>query len=266
MDRDDLYGLPVEQFTAQRNALVKQLRRDGERDRAAEVSKLRKPSVAAWAVNQLVRTQRREVDALFSAGDALQQAQAELLAGRGNPASLRQAVDSERAAVDRLVERARGLLSSDGHDLTPARLEQVSETLQAAALDQDSRARIRSGCLDRELRHIGLGAPGTPSAPRRRTRSAPGGKRPAGQARSARDTEKGRRQVARLAAARRTEADARRQLARAVRAVDAAEERRDRAQARLDETGGQLAAARELAAGAAREHEQARAALERLSG
>src|SRR5579872_5994374 len=100
MEQHDLYGLPLEQFTEQRNALARELRTDGRRDEAAALSKLRKPSVAAWAVNQLVRTQRREVDALFLAGDALMRAQADLLAHGGEAGALRAAVDAERAAVE----------------------------------------------------------------------------------------------------------------------------------------------------------------------
>jgi hypothetical protein len=46
MQPRELYGLPLERFTEERNALAKQLRRDGRRTEAAEVSKLRKPSVA----------------------------------------------------------------------------------------------------------------------------------------------------------------------------------------------------------------------------
>jgi hypothetical protein len=172
MEPHDLYGLPLEQFTEQRNALAKELRRDKRRDEAQDVSQLRKPSVAAWAVNQLVRTQRAEVAALFKAGDALEKTQADLLAQRAEPESLRRAVAAERAAVDQLIEKARGLLSSEGHELTPARLEQVSETLHAAALDQDARAQVQVGCLERELRHIGLGglSLGARDAPSRTTK------------------------------------------------------------------------------------------------
>ena len=126
MDPEDLYGLPLERFTEERNALAKTLRREGRRDEAAEVSKLRKPSVAAWAVNQLVRTQRRDVAALFEVGDALQQAQSRLLAGRGDPDALRDAVEAERTAVDQLTKKAHGLLSSEGHELTSATLERLT--------------------------------------------------------------------------------------------------------------------------------------------
>src|SRR5437764_7704576 len=164
-DPDDLYGLPLDRFTDERNALAKRLRQEGRRDEAAGVSKLRKPSLAAWAVNQLVRTQKREVSGLFKAGDALQKAQADVLAGRRGAGELRAAADAERTALDRLTGKGRGLLSSEGHELSAGKLEQVSETLHAAAIDEDARARVREGCLDRELRHAGLGALGTSAAP-----------------------------------------------------------------------------------------------------
>jgi hypothetical protein len=159
-DPADLYGLPLERFTAERTALAKRLRQEGERDQASEVSKLRKPSVAAWAVNQLVRTQKRGVDELFQAGDALARAQASVLAHRGDRSSLRDAMDAERSALDALVDRARGLLSDGGVELSAARLEQVRETLHAAALDEEARAQVRAGRLERELRYVGLGSLG----------------------------------------------------------------------------------------------------------
>lgn len=65
---------------------------------------------------------------------------------------------------------ARGLLSSDGHQLTQTTLERVSESLHAVALDPDARDQVRDGCLARELRHVGLGDSGAvsrPAAPRR---------------------------------------------------------------------------------------------------
>ena len=158
MEPRDLYGLPLDRFVAERGALAKSLRADGKRDEAAEVAKLRKPSVAAWAVNQLVRTQSREVKALFKAGDQLQRAQADLLAGKGDAGKLRAAAEREREAVDELTEAARGLLSSEGHELAQATLDRVSDTLHAAALDEDARGAVQDGCVVRELRHVGLGA------------------------------------------------------------------------------------------------------------
>ena len=192
-DADALYGLPRDAFIARRGELAKSLRKDGRRDEAAAVAALRKPSVAAWAVNQLVRTQRSSVQELLDAGDALRDAQSDLLAGEGDGRTLRAASDRERAAVEDLVERARGLLSSAGDELSPAVIERVADTLHAAALDEEARDQVRDGRLERELRHAGLGlglgesgliAP-EPRRPRPRaaeaaTAEAPEGEGPAG--------------------------------------------------------------------------------------
>src|SRR5579859_2071490 len=125
MDARELYGLPLERFVAERTALVRALRAEGRREEATRVAELAKPSVAAWAVNQLVRTQSRAVSALFEAGDALQQAQADVLAGRGSASALREAAEAERGAVEVLLKLARGLLSSEGQVLGPVTLEWV---------------------------------------------------------------------------------------------------------------------------------------------
>ena len=56
-----LYGLPLDEFTAARDARARELRQDGEREKAAEVAALRKPVLAAWVVNMLARDERADV-------------------------------------------------------------------------------------------------------------------------------------------------------------------------------------------------------------
>jgi len=292
----DLYGLPLERFVTERAALTKALRKSGSREQATEVAALRKPSVAAWAVNQLVRVHRREVAALFAAGDGLEHAQSELLTGGGDPHALRAAVERERGAVDELTESARGVLSSDGHQLTQTTLERVSESLHAAALDPDARAQVRDGCLTRELRHIGLGDSGAvsrPVSPRRdptraRARSkaadrgAPrasnrgrkgasddgGGSETQGAERQRAERRRAERLEAeradQLRAARKAETDARRIAERAERKLHTAQTRRDGAAQALRKAEDALAAARDDSERAALEHRRADQALARV--
>jgi hypothetical protein len=268
-DPHDLYGLPFERFVPERTALAKELRGQGKRAEAAEVAKLPKPSVAAWAVNQLVRTQARAVGDLFEAGDALQQAQADVVAGEGSAGDLRGAAERERSAVSALVEAARGLLDSDGHPLSPTTLERVSDTLHAAALDSEARAEVQGGALIRELRHVGLGEGGLFVAPPRA-----GGKgaqpkparqptkRTAGDQDAEREQEAARERAERRAAARRVESEARRQAQRAARELERAEKRHADAAAALREAEETLDAAREQATEAEAELRRAEEALE----
>ena len=301
MQPDELYGLALDRFVPERGALAKALRADKRRDEAAAVAALRKPSVAAWAVNQVVRSQPAGVQQLFAAGDELRDAQARLLAGSGDGKALRAAGERERDAVDELVRAARGLLSSDGHELSPAVVERVSDTLHAAALNEGAREQVREGRLDRELRHVGLGlgesadpfavapppakrvkrAPGAqanvpPPATHRKPALAPAppAKPPepsADERRAAREQAKrereGRERVAReraeaRRAARTAEAAAKRHAERAGHALKAAEERRDRAAKALEQAGDALAAAQAEAQEALGAHEDARAQLD----
>lgn len=264
MDIDDLYGAPLDRFVPDRTELAKALRKDGRRDEAAEVAALRKPSVAAWAVNQLIRTQARSVQDLFDAGDALRAAHEQVASGRGDAQALRKATQAERAAVDKLVEAARGLLTSDGHELSPAVIERVAESLSAAALDPEARARVSEGRLERELRHVGLGFLGDIAAAPTATPKgkAPAPKRKQEQDRKAEAQERERAQA--LKDARATEKDTRHELERAERAVDTAQERRDKAASALEDAEQALADAQAQAQAATAAHDQAAQALERI--
>ncbi|MCW2951214.1 MAG: hypothetical protein JWQ48_384, partial [Conexibacter sp.] len=216
MDADQLYGLPLDRFVPERTALARALRAQGRRAEAADVAARRRPSVAAWAVDQLVRTQPRALGELFDAGDALREAQAQLLASTGGRDALRAAAERERTAVDALVRAARGLLTAQGHDLSAATIGRVGETLHAAALDDDARAQVRDGRLERELRHVGFGA-GAAAGPA----SVP---EPAAEARA--ELERGERERARERAAE----EQRRERERAAEA-QAEVERRERERA-----------------------------------
>jgi hypothetical protein len=257
-DPHELYGLSLDEFIPARAALVKSLRTDGQRDEAEAVSKLRKPSVAAWTVNQLVRTQPREITSLFEAGDALEAAQAELLGKRGDAKSLQAALAREREAVSRLVERARGLLESEGQPPSQTILDRVSQTLEAAALDGHARGVVEAGCLERELQHIGLGAGGfsaQPAAPTQVKSTKAGGSQESSS--RAMQKRRERERAEQMKTDRKAEQDARRIAERADRELSQAQQRRDDAADALAEAEDQLAQARDRAERAADEHRQA---------
>lgn len=250
-DPRDLYGLPLDRFVTQRAALARALRSAGEREEAARVAKLAKPSAAAWAVNQLVRTQRGAVRRLFDAGDALKQAQREIVEGRRAGAALRDATAVKREALDELMGAARGLLDARGHGPSEATLARISATLDAAALEDHAREQVQDGCLTRELAHIGLGEGlmaglGAPAADKG---SAPA-QAATDPAREREDRERARQAEARRAAAQRAAREleqAQQVRERAGREVEAAQERLARAAQALAEADRALAKAREHA-------------------
>ena len=84
---DALFRLPLNEFTAARNALAAKLKKAGRADDSAQVKGLAKPPVSAWAVNQLYWKHRDLFERLLAAGDRLRSAQASQLRGKGGEAS-----------------------------------------------------------------------------------------------------------------------------------------------------------------------------------
>lgn len=154
MNREEsLYELKPADFTAARDALAKELNTAGDKERAARVKALRKPSVAAWAVNQLSRRYPDDLQAAMKAGDALREAHRKL----ADPAAMRERAAEHRRAVGSLVDKASWLLQKEGHKVEGGVLEKIRETLTATAADDEGRELVRSGRLTKELRHAGFG-------------------------------------------------------------------------------------------------------------
>ena len=148
-----LYGLPPGRFTAERNALAKRLRKEGDADAAAEVAALRRPPLSAWAVNQLVRERTPLLRDLWQAADRLRKA-------HGGKGDFRAAFDAERDALDALVASAAELLERAGHAAADPTLRRVRGTLQAAAADPDARREVEEGTLAQDLEAPGFEALG----------------------------------------------------------------------------------------------------------
>jgi hypothetical protein len=148
-DIDELYTLPPERFTEARNELAKRLKESGDAEGAGEIRLLRRPTVAAWALNQLARQQAAEIKALISAGEDLRRAQERTLAGEGRT-ELRDATDRRKHVVESLVEAASELLRAEGRAGSSALFEDVSNTLLATATDEEVADALRQGRLDKE--------------------------------------------------------------------------------------------------------------------
>src|SRR5258706_13008900 len=74
-DLNALFRLPVAEFTGARNALAVQLKKSGRRDESDRVKALAKPSITAWAVNQLYSQHREAFDRLIATGTDIRNAQ-----------------------------------------------------------------------------------------------------------------------------------------------------------------------------------------------
>ncbi len=155
-ERDALYGLPLDGFIPARDEAARRLRSGGDREAAAEVKQLRKPSVVAWSLNQARRHAPGRIVALLAAAGALREAQEALLGG-GGQAALREAAAAERALVQEVAELAEHELKEAGHPASAAVRTKVFETLQAATRDPAVGELLAAGALVRETQVGDLG-------------------------------------------------------------------------------------------------------------
>ena len=118
---DDLFRLPLAEFTSARNTLAARLKKDGRPNEAERVKLLAKPSVSAWAVNQLYWEHREEFDQLVATAKRF----------RAAPASRRESLDARRDALVQLSDRATELLRDGGHNPSQDTLRRVTATLEA---------------------------------------------------------------------------------------------------------------------------------------
>ena len=154
---DRLYALPLEEFTSERDDLAKRLRKDGgAADAAAAVKALKKPSVAAWAVNQVQRDRPDEVRELIEVTEELHRVYAKL-SSAGARERLEEAAEIQRKLIRSLVRCASQLLEAGGHAASDATLTKVADTFRAAALDPDVREQVARGRVVKEQRAAGLG-------------------------------------------------------------------------------------------------------------
>jgi hypothetical protein len=242
---DELYQLPLDQFTGARNALAKELKQPQLKD-------LEKPSIAAWAVNQLYWKERPSYDRLIEAGEQLRTEHRKLLSGKS--AEVREAEQEHRTAMRAAVDKIKSLLNGAGHAATEATVTSVQETLAALPSDDPP------GRLVKPLKPRGFEAlAGLPQASGPRSQvpgprgQAPGG---GGQAsagsplklvKSATDEKRDRDEAQRRDKEERERKERQREAAKELKAAEATMLRAEEAVKKAEKALGELRATRDAA-------------------
>jgi hypothetical protein len=231
---DRLFALSLDEFTRARNELAKRLKQDGDADAAEHVRTLAKPSVAAWAINQLARRDTQDVRSLLNVAARLRSAQERSLRGERAADEVRAAQAEERDVLRRLTQRAGDLLREAGRPATGATLDRVSSTLRAAALAEPGRTLLREGQLTGDVEVSGFDAfAGVELPAGRRRRAAKDGDDLAERRRRKREVERQRRALVKRLGQLEAQADAAEREAHRARIAaneaeaTAAERRRD---------------------------------------
>ncbi len=147
-DVRSLYREPPDRFIAARDDLVARLKAENRPDEAASVKRLKKPTVPAWALNQLSSHDAPSVQALLDAGSEIRAAQQAALSTGGRAARLREAVAARRSAVVKLSNVAANILRQADR-AAGAHVDDVAAALEVAAVDDEAGERLRTGTFER---------------------------------------------------------------------------------------------------------------------
>ncbi|MEC3918055.1 hypothetical protein [Nocardia sp. CDC160] len=162
----ELYGLAPGEFVAARTEWVRRARESGDKALAEAIAKLRRPTVAAWALNVLAREASEDVAALLEVGEALRDAQRRL-----SGEQLRALGAQRQKVVNAVVGKAVELAAGRGQRLSEAVVREIGASLQAALADPQVAEELRAGTLTAAATYEGFGPAALSAVPSVETRS-----------------------------------------------------------------------------------------------
>jgi hypothetical protein len=158
----ELYGADPDAFTERRKALAVAAREVGDKRSATAITALRKPTRAAWVVNQLARADPDAPTRLAAMAAELRDAER----AKDGP-RLRELSAARGALIDALTAQA--LAATGTPDPPPSLRAEVTDTLTAALSDPQTAAAFAAGALTKAAQWSGFGyaefAPADDAAP-----------------------------------------------------------------------------------------------------
>jgi hypothetical protein len=139
---DALYALPRADFTPARDERVKEARSAGDKALAASIGKLRRPTVAAWLVNNLARQRPEEITGLAELGEQLRAAHEQL-----DGAALRRLSEQRRELINALTRTTRELGAVGGEEVSDTVSRELEGMFTSALTDPDAARALASGRL-----------------------------------------------------------------------------------------------------------------------
>jgi hypothetical protein len=256
---DQLYQLPLDEFTAARNAAAKDT---GD----SAIKKLEKPTLPAWAVNQLYWRERKLYDDLIKTSTQVRTAYKQMLAGKN--ADVRAAETFHAESMRKAKDAIRRILEDAGSTASDAVMTPVTETLDALPTTDEP------GRLTRPLRRTGfealqgvtITAKAKPIIPKAEPKKAAAEKE---SDKDRRKREAEQQELAmnkeRLRFAEAAEREAEASVDRAKRALERAEKTRERIEKELEEAAAVEKAARKDLSVTETAYEKAQAERDRLA-
>ncbi|MFC8194394.1 hypothetical protein ACFWBR_26205 [Streptomyces sp. NPDC060006] len=161
---DELYTTPPPGFVSRREELAALTKASGQVEDARRIHAARRPTLAAWAANLLLRSRPQECRRFLELGGALREAYQTLDAG-----GIKELSEQRRHIVSALSRQAGRLAAEGGHQLSDTAQQGVEATLRAVLADEDAADRWATGRLEAALAPPSdfpspTGAPASPPA------------------------------------------------------------------------------------------------------
>ncbi|MEW2399339.1 hypothetical protein [Streptomyces sp. NPDC046862] len=258
---DELYATPPAHFVPRREELAAAARTAGHAEDARRIHTARRPTLAAWAANLLLRSQPQESRQFLELGRSLREAHRTL-----DPDAVRDLSSQRRRVVTAMSRQAAQFATDAGHRLSDSVLHDVESTLNAVLTDPDAADQWATGRLHSTLTPPAVfpsAAP--PAAGAQREKARPQTAAPSPRARRTDELAERRRAREEELARARTTAEAAEQRLKDQRAehadaeasLEQARDGRDQARQQVEATEQQVRQAREALEQADRDQGQA---------
>jgi hypothetical protein len=179
LSRSELLLIDPNDFVARRNDLARELRAQGDKDSAAEVKGLRRPSVAVWALNQVAHEHTDLAHQLVETANAAEAAQRALLEGnaaddfRAVVTRRRDAMNAVAAAASVVIERSGRAPDANARDVDNALNAIVASSDALAAFTRSELVAVPDAAGETEM-FAGITMPdNTPAGPTATARARP---------------------------------------------------------------------------------------------
>src|SRR5680860_455967 len=139
---DRIYAAPRERFVSERDAVAKELRAEGKSDEAAAVAALRKPTLVAWALNEVSRSRSDVVRRLIEAQDAMHKTKS---------ADAMRELSQERQEIMRDLTAAAVAVLEEARHAGQEAGDKIALTLLALGTNAEAADRFRKGHLHQEV-------------------------------------------------------------------------------------------------------------------
>jgi hypothetical protein len=149
--KDQLFAAPLERFVETRAELAAELTKAGRKADSKTLKGIRRPSLSAWATNQVVRHARDDVTAFFEANDHMRGAQHAMMSGQIERVVYQAAAESFREATSALAAAIRYTLEKEGKSVESPLVERVISSVRLAAVSEERRAEVLRGQMENDL-------------------------------------------------------------------------------------------------------------------